>query len=383
MRNNLLIKSSPFVIILLLLSISGCPTKKGRVNPAPVSNTQFTKLTITGDNHKSGIFDISVEYDQGGIGWMAYSRVEFPKYVETHIARSNDHGKTWKYIATVNKSTDGTFAYSGKKLKVAWRSETPTLLYDPGDTTSRRWKLFSHRYPAKSPFKKGSHLYAEGWIEYRTAANPKGPWSKPIRLFGKRENNCLIDLSAIHPNLKNILWYNELGSIAVNGVIYLSLDASTTPSGLGEWRKRKIILVSSRDHGKSWRYAGTLTDYNDANNFGYFIFTGSSLVKEGKRLFLFISPSGAKGLFKKNRSHDGTVIVEIEDISRAKLKRDAKGKLVIHKWIKPSLQSGGLSDYDEKNTYGGILFSQINTGIRSRNADFFQVYSTGQRITKP
>jgi len=106
------------------------------------------------------------------------------------------------------------------------RGVVKPLLYDPGDTSSRKWKLFSHRYPAKPPFKKGSHLYAKGWIEYKYASSPKRPWSKPIRLFGKRENNCLIDLSTIHPSLKNTLWYNEIGSIVVNNVIYLSLDAS-------------------------------------------------------------------------------------------------------------------------------------------------------------
>jgi len=379
---KIFVNASPFIILLLLISISGCPAKKVYVDSSPIPKSQFKKVNIIGDNHKSGIFDVSVEYDEGGNGWMAYSRVELPKYVETHVARSINHGKNWKYVTTVNKSIDGTFNYLGKKLKGSWRSETSTLLYDPGDTPARRWKLFSHRYPAKPPFKKGSHLYAEGWIEYKYALSPKGPWSKPIRLFGKRENKCLIDLSAIHPSLKNILWYNEIGSIVVNGVIYLSLDASTTPTGLGEWRKRKIVLVSSKDHGKSWRYVGTLTDYNDANNIGYLVLTGSSLVKEGKRLYLLISPSGAKGIFKKNKAHDGTIVVEIEDITHAKLKRDSYGKLTIHKWIKPSLHSGGLSDYDEKNTYGGILFSQINTSIRTKNADFFQVYSTGENIIK-
>lgn len=375
-------KIRTFIVVLFMISLLGCPSKKTRSDSKPTIKTQFKKINISGENHKSGIFDVSVEYAQDGIGWMAYSRVELPKYVETHLARSDDSGKNWKYITTVNKSVDGTFDYLGKKQKGSWRSETPTLLYDPGDTPSRRWKLFSHRYPAKAPFKKGAHLYAEGWIEYKHASNPTGPWSKPIRLFGKRKNNCLVDLSTIHPSLKNVLWYNEIGSIVVKDVIYLSLDASTTPTGLGEWKKRKIVLVSSKDHGKSWHYAGTLTDYNDANKLGYLIFTGSSLIKKGNRLFLFISPSGSKKLFKKNKAHDGTVIVEIEDISQAKLKRDSNGDLVILKWIKPSLNSGGLSDYDEQNTYGGILFSQINTSIRSKNADFFQTFNTGDHVFK-
>lgn len=379
-RRSVLFAMSAF---FLLLIISGCHAGSSKIDAENLTQTHYTKLIIKGDSNKSGIFDVSVEYDKKGVGWMAYSRVELPKYVSTHIAKSTDHGKSWKYVSTVNRSDTGTYTHQGKPHKGVWRSETPSLLYDPGDSAARRWKLFSHRYPAKPPYKKGSHLYADGWIEYKTASSPSGPWSRPIRLFGKAENNCLLDLSQKHPDLKEVLWFNEIGSIVVDEVIYLSLDASTTPSGLGEWKKRSIVLIASNDHGESWHYVGKLTNYNDASSLGYLVFTGSSLVREGNRLFLFVSPSGAKGLFKKNKAHDGTVIVEIEDITRAKLQRKANGKLVIRKWFKPSLQSGGLSDYDEKNTRGGILFSQINTSNRSKSADFFQVFNTGEYISRP
>ena len=97
------------------------------------------------------------------------------------------------------------------------------------------------------------------------------------------------------------------------------------------------------------------------------------------RLFLLITPSGAKGLFKKNRGHDGTLIAEFDDIHRARLRRDAKGKLIVLKTLKPDLHSGGLSDYDEKNTQGGILFSQINPKAKP---EVFQIFSTRQRIAQ-
>lgn len=368
---------------LFTLGLVACHAMPLQAGSRPDTPTIFRKLMIKGEDHKSGIFDISLEYDNTGVGWMAYSRVELPKYVETHIASSHDHGKSWNYVTTVNHSHEGVFNDEGKQLKGVWRNETPTLLYDPTDTAPQRWKLFSHHYPARPPYKKGSHLYARGWIEYQAAADPAGPWSEPVRLFGKREDHCRVDLSKLHPGLGNILWYNEMGSVVVDGVIYLTLDASATPSGLGKWRQRKIILIASDDHGRSWRYVGTLTDYADADKFGYLIFTGSSLVKVGKQLFLLISPSGAKGLFRKNRAHDGTMVVEVEDITRATLSRDAAGKLVVLDWIKPSLQSGGVSDYDEQNTGGGILFSQINTAAKGRNADFFQVYSTGKWVVQP
>ena len=37
--------------------------------------------------------------------------------------------------------------------------------------------------------------------------------------------------------------------------------------------KRKIILLSSKDHGKTWKYIDTLIDCNDAKNSGYLTYT--------------------------------------------------------------------------------------------------------------
>lgn len=373
--------SFAFFCIILLINISGCSAQSSAVNTKTDTGIRFSKIEISGDEQKNGIFDVSIEYDKNDIGWMAYSRVEIPKFVGTHIAKSKDHGKSWKYVARVNKSEHGRFKYKNKVMKGVWRSETPALLYDPTDIKSRQWKLFSHRYPARSPYKKGNHLYHEGWIEYKVAKQPQGPWSEPIRLFGNRENKCPVNINTLHPSLNNMSFYNEMGVIVVDGIIYMSLDASTTDNGLGDWKKRRIILISSSDHGQSWRYIGDLTNYNDAKALGYLIFTGSSLVAVKDKLFMLMTPSGAKGLFKKNRGHDGTVLVELTDITKAELKRDRQGKLVIEKWFKPSLNSGGLSDYHEKNTAGGILFSQIDTSVKSIKADFFKVFNTGEHIT--
>jgi hypothetical protein len=345
------------------------------------AKVEYHKLNIKGDAVNNGIFDISVEYGDDNVGWMAYSRVILPKYVETRIAKSTDRGKTWHYVTTVNKSSDGHITIKGKKREGAWRNETPTLLYDPQDKPGRRWKLFYQRYLSVPPYKKGNSLFDHGWIEYRYAKNPAGPWSKPIRLFCHEGNQCEVHPNKLNRSLRQNAFYNELGAIAVNGVIYLSADASTTATGVGEWRKRKVVLFASKDHGESWRFVGTLTDYKDAGDFGYLIFTGSSLVREGNRLYLLVTPAGKKGLFVKNRSHDGTYVIGFDDISQARLKRDKKGKLIVHKILSPEkgMHSGGLSDYHEKNTNGGIMFSQLSTDPKHR-PEFFQVFSTGERL---
>ena len=377
-----------FLFLLFItahLTACAAPPKKAIHSPKTVHSKAKAqnKININKDTVNNGIFDISIEYDSKGIGWMAYSRVILPKYVETRVAKSTDKGKTWKFIKTVNRSKDGYQQLGKKKQKGAWRNETPSLLYDPQDKPHRRWKLFYQRYLSKPPYKKGKSLFEHGWIAYKYAETPEGPWSKPIRLFGSKANKCKVDLNTLNKDLKDNVFYNEIGTIVVDGVIYLSVDSSTTPTGVGEWRKRKIVLFSSKDHGKTWHYVNTLTDFDDAKEFGYLIFTGSSLVREGKKLYLLVTPAGRKGLFVKNRGHDGTYVLEFDDISKAKLKRDKNNNLLVHKIIKPDpeMHSGGLSDYDEQNTNGGVLFSQLTSKAKHR-PEFFQVYSTGETLRK-
>lgn len=337
-------------------------------------DSPFRKINIIGDPLKNGIFDVSVEYGKDGVGWLAYSRVELPKYVSTHLARSMDRGKTWHYVKTINKSFDHSLRVRGRTVPGVWRYETSSLLYDPGDIPARRWKLFVQRYFNKRPHKSKNSLFGQGWIEVRYARDPAGRWSRPKCLFGKISKHCNLKLNSLHRDLRAMSFYSEIGSLYHQGEIYLSLDASATPSGLGKWRKRKIILISSADHGKSWRFVGTLTNFKDAKAFGYLVFTGSSLVKRGNRLFFLVTPSGARGFGKKNRAHDGTFIIEFSDIRRALLKRDAKGKLIVSKRIKPTFHSGGLSDYHQKNIAGGLLFSEINP---KAPPDVFKTYSAG------
>jgi hypothetical protein len=333
----------------------------------PASNLE--KVSISGDAVKNGFYDVSVEYGDDGVGWLAYSRVEIPKYVGTHLAKSTDRGRTWKHVAMINESPDRDGG--------VWRNETASLLYDRKDVPKRRWKLFSQRYFTRPKYKPKDRMFKNSWVEYRYAATPNGPWSEPVPLFGNRKTRARIDLSALDNELRSMSHFNEIGSIEVGGVIYLSLDASTTHSGFGEWEKRKIILVSSSDHAMSWNYAGTLTDYDDADAFGYRVFTGSSLTREGNRLYALLTPSGARKGRKKG--HAGTWVVEFEDISKARLKRDEQGRLLIVNKFGIEFDSGGLADYDEKNTYGGLLISMVDTRARP---DVFQTYSTRRRLTE-
>ena len=136
-------------------------------------------------------------------------------------------------------------------------------------------------------------------------------------------------------------------------LLYLSLSGFAGP----DVKSDKLFLIATFDHGKTWKLVGNLIDYNDAADFGYIRFIGSSLVEENERVFLMVAPVNNKGI------QLGTYVFEFEDISKAKLKRDKKGKLIVYKYLERSLPkelNSGQSDYDMYNTYGGIIMPQAD-----------------------
>lgn len=322
-----------------------------------VAPENYQELQLSGDDVKNGTFDISLEYDANGVGWMVYSVVEIPQRVSTHVAKSLDHGTTWNYVSTINEVQPAKVKVGWRKVDGLWRNETPTLAYDPGDP-GKEWKLFWHKYFAKPPYRESDRVFANGWIAYRHAPSPEGPWSEEIPLFGTKEVGAKVVLKDLDPSLKKVLFLLEPGAIVVGDTIYVCADTNTTSSGLGDWGNRKIILLSSADHGQTWKYVGAITDGKDARHFGYAALTGSSLVKDQGRLFLLITPSGSS--YKSNRGHDGTMVAEFADISQAKLVRDADGNIAPVKYLGPKFDMGGLADYDEQNFNGGIVMPQIN-----------------------
>ena len=359
---------------LLMLGMSGGCEGLGQPAPPPSSTAQYTQVKIDGDDVKNGVADVSVEYGDDGVGWLAYSVISVPQLVETHLAKSLDHGQSWSYVATVNRAAAVTQRIGAREVAGMWRHETPSLVYDPTDA-GRPWKLFWHKYFVKPPYRDGDRVFSQGWIAYRYADRPDGKWSEEILLFGSSDFPGKVDVTSQDSQLANVKFFMEPGAMEHNGVIYMSLDTNTTASGLGDWRKRRIILVASLDHGESWRYVGTLTTGEDAQHLGYAALTASALVRERGRLFLMASPAGSRS--SRNKGHDGTMIFEFADLTQAALVRDPTGHLVPVAHLARQFDMGGPSDYHEANTRGGILMPQIRI---SAVPDLFQVWATHRGI---
>lgn len=329
----------------------------------PTALAGYEEIRIIDEQPRNGVYDPSVEYGSDSIGWMSYSPVIAGKgsRVHTHIAKTTDRGRTWTFDTAVNKSVAGTVQLKGgKQVHGAWWNEVSTLVYDPQDP-GREWKLFWHKYFSKLPHKGPKHrVLSHGWIAYRYAPHPSGPWSEEISLFGVgpfplKPYSARIDLRTLDPELRKYIVLTEPGAMVKDGVLYLALQAVHKPL-LGK-PKHDIILISSRNHGNSWKYLGRLLQPRDAKKFTGDHFTGASLVTEGSRVFLFVTP-GQNG--RPLTGHRGLVIFEFENINRGQLKRSKNGEPAVIKHLKPELAKGGQSDYHEKNTYGGIVMPQFD-----------------------
>jgi len=387
-----------YLILFVLLGVgSACDgSGVGKVNRPSV----YERIVIKNETANKGVFDPAVEYNQDGSqGWLIYSGLEqepeeindhYPKYVHTHLARSTDHGKTWTFVKRINESQEDTIhsplfkkilGLKSDTIKGTWYHEVPTLVHDPDDPGAE-WKLFWHKYfsidkhslPGPDPIVQQRHrILTHSWIMYKSASSPEELSSaEEIKLFatGSAQTKAKYNFDD-YTGLKGITVYSEPGSIYKDGVLYLTLSWFQA----GEGEEHKLLLLSSADHGETWGYRGVVINDDDARRLGGCIrFTGSALVEADGRVFLLICP------IKKRIGYDGVYIFEFEDIAEGRLKRNSKGELIIHKYVKQGMANklnGGQSDYDAHNTYGGIIMSQADI---SSSPKIGQIYSTKEKI---
>ncbi len=339
----------------------------------------YIEIVIRGESAANGTYDPSLEYGTDGVGWMSYSSVIAGKNakVQTAIARSDDQGRTWMRTGLVNQAMPGTIKLGGRDVKGMWWHEVSTLMHDPSDP-GREWKLYWHKYFTKLPHKSAKdRVLSHGWIAYRSAAAPEGPWSDETALFGAGPfppppYEAEVDIASLHPDFADYIVLTEPGSLFWKGETYLSFQAVRHPSK-GK-NKHDVILVAS--DGASWKGIGVLLKAELAKNFGADIFSGTSLAIDKGRTFLMVTPQKLSGSFDAT-GHLGTLVFEFEDIASGQLKQNPDGSpLVIH-YLKPQLSKGGQADYDEQNTNGGLVMPQFD----ERNLPkAFRIFNTGERL---
>lgn len=339
---------------------------------SPSAKSAWPEVLVQGDAPQAGIYDPSLEYDSDGVGWLAYSAAKMGSQstVETHLAKSDDQGRTWRYVTDINKAKPGIL--NGEEG--VWWNEVSTLVHDPDDQ-GQEWKLYYHKYFAKMPYKGPDQRRLQyGWIAMQTAPHPTGPWSGEQPIFGvgqfpAKPYSAKVNVSELHPSLKDYVVLTEPGSLYHQGTLYLSLQAVKLSAGKPQF---DLILLASDDHGDSWRYVSTPLVASQAKAFGGEGWTGSSLVEEKGRHFLMICPEVSK---TPGKGHLGTIVFEFTDISQGQLVGNRNPKVLVR--LKPDLSQGGQSDYDEANVNGGILMPQND---RRNLPRFFRIFRTGRGI---
>lgn len=147
--------------------------------------------------------------------------------------------------------------------------------------------------------------------------------------------------------------------------------SGVTPRGVDS-----IFLISSADHGVTWKYIDTLINKDQSNALGAIKFDGSSLVEVADEKFLLATPT------RNGRQHDGTSVFRFRDISSGELETE-NGKLrelnhiPLQTTFSLGQRGGGQSDYDEGNAPAGVVFPQFTLEERPT---FFQIFQTGHGL---
>lgn len=361
----------------------------------PTVEHSYERINIIGETSNKGNFDPTVEYNSDGtVGYLIYSGLEQPekdvsfhniKYIHTHLAKTNNNGKTWQFVKRITESTSDTVespiftkVYKLKNnIQGMWHHEVPTLIHDPDDP-GKEWKLFWHKYFSADMPKgtKRPRILSHSWIMLKEAGSPEElANAEEIKLFGTETavSPAKFNFQNIIGKTSNLSTYSEPASLYYNKKIYVVLSYFGTPF------RHELVLISSRDHGKTWEYIGSPLDDKDTKylNKDYKSFWGVALAEEGEKVFLLAPPIHKK---HKKYSYQGTFIFEFEDIDSAKLKRDSKGNLIVIKYIKRNLSgniNSGQSDYHKHNTYGGIIFPQADLDSAPAVA---QIFNTKEKI---
>jgi len=388
-------KTTKIIIIVVLISIVGVILinryiKKPKEIYITVKQTftpEYIRVNIQGDESRQligkipiGTGDLSLAY-VNGTGWMAYSGSETDDFVQgfvsTHLAKTEDNGKTWQYVKIINPSERHTLRPTnpavielrGEEVEGSWFNEVPTLVYTPGDT-GREWKLFWHKYFMVKKAGLEGRVLAYSWIAYKYASSPDGNWSDEIRLFGAGPAPlppylAKINLNTLHTDLKDNLIYSEPGSLYRDGTLYLSFMSVYLDKG--NKAQMDIILIASDDFGGTWRYLGTLLKGEWAEQFDMDSFTATELAEQDGKAYLLASLEKTTST-QLEQHHFGTLVFEFEDISEGKLKME-NGTIVANKWLQADT-TAGQADFEEELD-GGIYTHKFN----------FDDYPAGKVVT--
>ncbi len=348
---------------------------------------------IASQQKMTGSLDPSLAYDTVNKRiFMAYTSQEDTKngpMMSTRLAMNKVIGaaacKEWLPVtgadAGFEAKKDTILAPDGQTVlrSGVWHLETPALVYDPDDH-GHEWKLYAYKYFwPDNPKDSMSVIKHYGVIVYKSATDPFKEWTPEQWLFSPAENYppapygsmVLLQLNRLDASLKDVTAYTRPSAVYKDGALVMTFSAFTDGTA-----PDRIVMISSADHGNSWRYVGTLLQKSDlrgvnpADKTPYTQIAGATLIEQEGKVYL------AAVLGDEKQFGQGTFIFGFDDFANGVLHRDpATGvPAVLHQLPLPkpslSLMGGGAAAYSDGCNLG--LMQTEEDGVSPN----FKIYQT-------
>ncbi len=365
-------------------------------SPTKSSTAKTEKMHFTGVG-EFGIFDASMEKDPSSSTiWMSFSAVdpsvqwptENPHTISTHLAHSNDAGKTWIYDKKLNSTKDITLPFASPFNAGTWSSEVSNLVYDPGANSSQRWKLFWHHYLLVG----GDRQFASGWVAYKAASSPLDLDSATeLKLFGSKDYDAnnddvnwptlppvggapKINLSNLNVNLNSCSVFSEPALVATSNKLYFSaMCGSAAPAD------NRIFLLSCNSpcdvtNSANWHFVSVLLDNSIAASLGYEKFSAPELfVNKDGDYVLSVAPVSNSPFAD---AYGGCLFFKFVNLAAGVLQTKKSLPQIISKFSGTKNSHNGMCTYDKASTNGGFIYGEVDQNID----DLFQLFLTHKSI---
>lgn len=301
----------------------------------------------------SGFADPAPLRTASGKIWMAYTDVDATGAGQVvrsavRLAHSDNNGTSYLYDREVARPV----ATTGLQTNGEWHYRTPWLIEDSSDPdASRRFKLFAHKY-FFNPL-NNSVNYQISAIAMWTAATPDGTWSAEKIVLGWPSTPTVLQASALagqlDASLQSCLWLDEGGAaIGSDGIdLVLSCAIDNAPFAI----QRKIVMLRSADHAKTFTYVATPLQPADASAYAADSFSMPSLLPgAGTAPVLIASPIDLDG------NALGCVVFPLADPKTGKLFIEDNAALALQTLPPAGSDSGGCA-WDRGIPAGGMLMN--------------------------
>jgi hypothetical protein len=309
-----------------------------------------------------GFADASIRHDPAlPILWMAYSwpHAEFAAggfvtAVDSHLARSDDSGRTWQLVRSLWRSEraadeNGVAGYLNSEVV----SLAPDDTSPAGQWYSARLEYFSAGTPKVTSF---TLRIASAPAPYLLASAEESVLGNAVTHPHWQPD---VNLSSLSRAVQGCVW-NDPALLVRNGTLYLATQCMMFRAGEEQPQDEFIALFSTKPSGRArtwtWRYEGSLAGYAEARELGGEMLQQTDLaVGRDGALLAILSPARPSSPLA---THFGCRAIEIASLNPPALARDAAGRLRVRASVIVSDQppfGPGSCGYDAESFTGIVI----------------------------